>query len=130
MIFVFGSNTAGIHGAGAAADARKSHGAILGIGEGRVGNSYAIPTKTGDFQTRPLDKILESVLRFVEYAIEHDDEEFEVTRIGCGLAGYIDEDIAPLFKGAPQNCVLPRGWRDYNEGKEVKFPQPESRRRL
>ena len=110
-IFVFGSNEAGRHGTGAAKAARK-HGAIYGQGRGRQGDSYAIPTKDKHLETRPLQSIALDVQIFIEYANAHPELTFEVTRIGCGLAGYKDGDIAPMFRGAPPNCVLPDGWRE------------------
>lgn len=110
MIFVFGSNLAGRHGKGAALFARQNHGAIYGQGVGRQGNSYAIPTKDGRLNVLSLDEISGHVLDFIAYAKENSDLEFNVTRIGCGLAGYKDTQIAPLFSGAPSNCKLPDGW--------------------
>lgn len=115
-IFVFGSNLAGIHGAGAAAFAAQHHGAIYGCGEGRQGDSYGIPTKDHRIQTLPLEAIGVHVRRFIRYAYDNKDLTFQVTRIGCGLAGYVDSQIAPLFKGAPDNCELPDGWRDFKKG--------------
>lgn len=111
MIFVFGSNLAGRHGKGAALHARKEHGAVLGVGVGRQGNSYAIPTKDYYLRTLPLSQIKPFVDGFLEYAHQNPYLEFQVTRIGCGLAGYSDEDISPMFKFAPDNCSLPDGWR-------------------
>ena len=110
MIFVFGSNLAGRHGRGAALFARNNHGAKYGVGEGRTGDCYAIPTKDGDLQTRSLADIKESVNRFVDYAKSNPELGFEVTKIGCGLAGYQESDISPLFAQAPHNCILPAGW--------------------
>ena len=112
MIFVFGSNLAGRHGRGAALHARQNYGAVYGVGVGRTGNAYAIPTKDGNLRVLPLALIQRSVRAFIDYAIAHANEEFEVTRIGCGLAGYNDTQIAPMFKDAPSNCHLPTGWRD------------------
>lgn len=110
-IFVFGSNEAGVHGAGAARAALNDWGAVWGVGIGRAGRSYAIPTKDGDIQTLPLDKVQAYVQAFLAYAADSPDDIFLVTRIGCGLAGFEDKDIAPLFAGAPDNCYLPGGWR-------------------
>lgn len=110
-IFVFGSNLAGRHGKGAALDARLKHGAELGVGEGLTGRSYAIPTKNRSLQTRSLWDIQKSVETFKAYAKAHPELEFFVTRVGCGLAGYQDDDIAPMFADAPLNCELPKGWR-------------------
>lgn len=110
-IFVFGSNEAGRHGAGAAKYARDNHGARYGQGFGAQGNSWAIPTKDAQLRTLPLDIIATYVRLFLNYARGHSHARFQVTRIGCGLAGYTDEQIAPLFASAPENCDLPEGWR-------------------
>lgn len=113
-VFVFGSNLGGYHGSGAARFALLHHGAVMGIGEGRAGNSYAIPTKEVGYQeSRPLEDIKKSVDEFIDYAKEHWDEEFLVTRVGCGLAGYQDYQIGPMFRGAPSNCELPEEWEGY-----------------
>lgn len=111
-VFVFGSNEAGRHGRGAALYAREHYGAKLGVGVGRTGNSYAIPTKDGDLAVLSLQKIAEYVDGFLLYAEENDHLEFNVTRVGCGHAGYTDSDMAPLFFKAPMNCTLPKGWRE------------------
>lgn len=111
-IFVFGSNAAGIHGAGAAQWAREHCGAVWGVGVGRTGQAYAIPTKDLHIETLPLPRIRHYVAEFLKYAAAHPELEFQVTRIGCGLAGYTDADIAPMFQGAPANCRLPEGWRE------------------
>ncbi len=113
-IFVFGSNLAGIHGAGAALYARKHHGAIFGQGIGLQGNSYGIPTKDARIITLPIKDIKKYVDQFIEFAKQNYEMVFEVTRIGCGLAGYTDIQIAPLFKGAPENCILPHTWEFIN----------------
>lgn len=112
MIFVFGSNLAGRHGRGAALHARKVHGAKYGIGEGRTGMSYALPTKDVRIKSRTLQEIEGSVRTFILYAEEHPELDFQVTRVGCGLAGFKDKEIAPMFRSAPTNCNLPEGWRD------------------
>lgn len=109
-IFVFGSNLAGRHGAGAALFARKNHGAIYGQGVGLQGSSYAIPTKNEYITTLPLWDIREYVDEFIEFANVHSEYTFNVTRIGCGLAGYKDQDMAPMFRDAPVNCKLPDEW--------------------
>lgn len=109
-IFVFGSNLAGRHGKGAALYARQ-HGAVYGQGEGLQGDSYAIPTKDGALRTLPLSEVKRHVDRFLGFAKVRGHLVFQVTRIGCGLAGYTDEDIAPMFAQAPANCLLPEGWR-------------------
>lgn len=109
-IFVFGSNLAGRHGAGAALTARNNYGAVYGVGSGRTGNAYAIPTKNAQLRTLPLMTIAQHIVVFLGYARQHPDLDFLVTRIGCGLAGYTDAQIAPFFQTAPQNCRLPDGW--------------------
>lgn len=106
-IFVFGSNLAGRHGKGAALFAKKHHGAILGCGEGLQGQSYGIPTKNENLRTLTMICIKEHVELFKEFAAEHQELTFNVTAIGCGLAGYKPEQIAPFFKDSPSNCNLP-----------------------
>lgn len=106
-IFVFGSNLAGRHGKGAALAARKEHGAEYGVGIGRTGNAYAIPTKDKHLQSLSLGEIERHVIYFINYAWDHPDLAFNVTAIGCGLAGYKPEQIAPFFRSAPNNCALP-----------------------
>jgi len=112
-IFVFGSNRAGRHGKGSALEARKNHGAIYGQGEGIQGNSYGIPTKDHQIRTLSLDQIKIHVDKFIQFAKNNPQMTFNVVRIGCMLAGYTDQQIAPLFKEAPNNCNLPEGWRNF-----------------
>ncbi|MCI6419886.1 MAG: hypothetical protein MR794_06285 [Bacteroidales bacterium] len=107
-IFVFGSNLRGAHGGGAARVAYESFGAEWGVGVGRTGQCYAIPTMQGGVETiRPY------VDDFIRYAKEHSELIFLVTRIGCGIAGFRDEQISPLFEEARDltNVSLPLGWR-------------------
>ena len=115
-IFVFGSNLAGRHGKGAALFAAKNHGAKYGVGCGPTGNSYAIPTK--DFWLRPIGLlgIRGFVYMFLAYARARPELIFVVTRIGCGLAGYKDEEIAPMFEAASSNCLMPPEWQPYLVG--------------
>ncbi len=106
-IFVFGSNLKGMHGGGAAYIAYRKFGAVMGQGVGLQGQSYAIPTMQGGVETiRPY------VDEFIAFAKKNPNLTFLVTRIGCGIAGFDDEDIAPLFKQAHEveNIVLPPGW--------------------
>lgn len=110
-VFVFGSNLAGRHGLGAALHAKHHHGAQRGICIGRCGQSYAIPTKGWEMETLPLVEIATYVKDFILYAERHPETKFFVTRIGCGLAGYADYQIAPMFADAPSNCTLPEEWR-------------------
>jgi hypothetical protein len=106
-IFVFGSNLRGMHGGGAAYVAYRKFGAIMGQGVGLQGNSYAIPTMQGGVET-----IKPYVDEFIDFARQHRELTFLVTRIGCGIAGFTDEEIAPLFVSAHDeaNIVLPEGW--------------------
>ena len=112
QVFVFGSNLAGIHGAGAAKAALR-YGARHGHGVGLVGMSYAIPTKDFDIQTLSIDNIKPYIERFKKMTLEYPQVQFFVTRVGCGLAGYKDAQIAPLFKGCGPNCSFPRDWEAY-----------------
>lgn len=107
QIFVFGSNLAGRHGAGSALEAMRNHGAVYGKGRGLEGDSYAIPTKSMYMNTLPLNVIQFYVDDFLRYAKRNPHLEFNVVAIGCGLAGYKPEQIAPMFKGYPDNVNLP-----------------------
>jgi len=108
-IFVFGSNLEGRHGKGAA-KAALSMGAVYGKGIGPWGSTYAIPTKSTPYISLPLKDIKTYVDDFISYALRRPELTFYVTRIGCGLAGYTDTDIAPMFKDVPKNCILPKEW--------------------
>ena len=106
-IFVFGSNLEGMHGGGAAYIAYRKFGAIMGLGVGLQGQSYAIPTMQGGVETiRPY------VDEFIQFAKQHPELTFLVTRIGCGIAGFTDDEISPLFEQAHgvENIVLPPNW--------------------
>lgn len=104
-IFVFGSNLAGCHGGGAARWAYENFGAIWGQGVGLQGKNYAIPTMQGGVET-----IKPYVDEFYRFAYQHKEYKFLVTRIGCGIAGFTPEEIAPLFVNAVElnNVVLPK----------------------
>lgn len=106
--FVFGSNLDGRHGKGAALTACKKFGARYGFAEGLTGDSYALPTVRHDLLRMPLDQIAGHVARFIRFAASKPELTFLVTPVGCGLAGYSVKDIAPMFRGAPENCVLPK----------------------
>lgn len=110
FVFVFGSNTRGAHGRGAARTALKHFGAIGGQGEGLQGRSYAIPTKDDALHTLTITEVRDAVIRFLDFASSEPDTRFMVTRVGCGLAGFNDTDIAPLFENVPANVWLPRRW--------------------
>lgn len=118
-VFVFGSNTQGLHGAGAALFAANHAGAAKYKGEGHYGKSYALPTcgpyskKYRRFPGLPFNQVIEGVNRFLEYAKAHPGLTFFVTRVGCGLAGFKDAQIGPLFATAPSNCRLPPEWAQY-----------------
>lgn len=106
-IFVFGSNLAGMHGGGAARTARLHFGAVMGNGDGPQGQSYAIPTMQGGVETiRPY------VDKFIDYAKAHPELTFLVTPIGCGIAGFTPDEIAPLFEEAVsvENIHLPQNF--------------------
>ena len=107
-IFVFGSNLAGRHGKGAALCARREYGAEYGVGSGRTGDAYAIPTKDVFLHPLPLSWITAFVDVFLIYARNHPEDTFLVTRVGCGLAGCPGR-YCPMFHG-PQNCQLSEGW--------------------
>ena len=106
-IFVFGSNLAGAHGGGAARLAHERFGAIWGLGVGLQGQSYAIPTMQGGVET-----IEPYVTDFIAFAKAHPEMFFYVTRIGCGIAGFRDDEIAPLFADAlvVENICLPESF--------------------
>ena len=106
-IFVFGSNLQGMHGGGAARLAYEKFGAIWGQGVGLQGQSYGIPTMHGG-----VNAIKPYVDEFIEFAKSHPELTFLVTRIGCGIAGFRDEEIAPLFKECIEidNVILPRSF--------------------
>ena len=107
-IFVFGSNAGGYHGGGAAAFAMHRFGAIWGQGEGLQGQSYAIPTMEGKESMRA------AIDRFTQFADQHPELRFLVTRVGCGIAGYSVREVAPLFKGciSLENVALPSDFWD------------------
>lgn len=109
QIFAFGSNLAGIHGAGAAKLAHEKFGAKWGCGAGLWGRSYAIPTKDHNIETLELSVIEDYVGGFLRTAALQPQLEFLVTQIGCGLAGYSPKEIAPLFlrREIPTNVSLP-----------------------
>ena len=108
-VFVFGSNLGGFHAGGAARAALNHFGAVWGQGVGLQGQSYAIPTMHGG-----VDAIRPYVDEFIQFAQSRPDLYFYVTRIGCGIAGFSDEQMAPLFAGALplDNVALPKSFYD------------------
>lgn len=103
-IFVFGSNAAGMHGAGAALTAYERFGAEWGVGTGLTGRTYALPTMGGAAELR------DEAARFVEFARRHPELTFYLTKVGCGIAGFTEADVAPLFATTPANVIKPAGW--------------------
>jgi hypothetical protein len=114
QVFTFASNEAGIHGKGAAKTAMAKYGAQYGKSYGHYGQSFAIPTKdefiTGGLTLGQLECYIAG---FKAYAYSKRKLQFIVTRIGCGLAGFTDDQIAPLFKGSPKNCIFDARWYPY-----------------
>jgi hypothetical protein len=110
QIFVFGSHLTGHHAGGAARQAVDRFGAIVGQGEGLQGQSYAIPTMHGEAVFRT------AIQTFVAFAAEHPELEFLLTRVGCGIAGYPENNVIAIFRDAlpagwPENIVPPAGWQ-------------------
>ena len=120
-VFVFGSNERGVHGAGAAQVAAQLYGAPRGPAgaRGPLGpgvRCYAIATKDASIKRAlPLEVMRDQVDEFIAFATAYPGRQMWVTRVGCGLAGYADADIAPLFRSAPSNCSFALRWRPYLE---------------
>lgn len=117
-VFVFGSNTAGNHQGGAARFARSKFGAVMGKGEGLYGKTYALPTADLTFQGLPLSVISGHISKFIIFAKHHKELTFLVTKIGCGIAGFKIEEIAPMFRDAlgETNIILPKEFSDLLRG--------------
>jgi hypothetical protein len=118
LVLVFGSNTDGIHGAGAALYAKQNEGAIEGQGHGRQGNSYALATRTTKPGHRwivdlPFEEVKKNVATFIQYAKDTPEDGFKVTQIGTGHAGFTHEQMAPLFADAPDNCYFDTAWKPW-----------------
>ena len=111
-IFVFGSNTAGRHGKGAALYAKQNHDAQYGIGEGLTGNAYALPTKDDNLKMLPINSIAENYAKFKKTAEQAPEWRFLLTPFGTGLAGYDKAQIWKIIKtvGVPKNVVLTSSW--------------------
>ena len=122
QIFVFGSNTLGYHTGGASGTARKKFGAVWGQAEGLQGQSYAIPVDFGK-GIRKDTEVKASVEKFIAFAKENERFFFFVTRIGCGIGGYRDDEMAQFFKGAlsVKNLSLPKSFVDALKGGEVNY---------
>ena len=111
-IFCFGSNLAGIHGAGAALHARKFYGAKIGVSVGPTGRAYAIPTKDENIQSLPLDVIEGHVADFMRYAEDNPALSFGLVPIGTGLAGYSRLQMMQLVTSfdIPDNVFFTKQW--------------------
>ena len=121
-VWVFGSNLAGIHGAGSARIAHVTYGRPYGVNHANgfyqtwnLQETYAIPTKDADIQTLLLHEVIAYIEEFKTFVENNPNKMFFVTRIGCGLAGYTDEVIAPFFEDFPTNCSFAEAWKDYLE---------------
>jgi hypothetical protein len=110
-VFVFGSNQAGRHAGGAARLARERFGAQEGVGEGLTGQCYAFPTLTAAFERVTRAALEASRDRFFNTAREHPDKTFLLTKVGCGIAGFAEDEIRPLFENPPPNVAPPEDWR-------------------
>jgi uncharacterized protein (DUF1810 family) len=122
QIFVFGSNALGYHTGGASGTARKKFGAVWGQAEGLQGQSYAIPVDFGR-NVRKDSEAKAGVYRFIDFAKEHPELFFFVTRVGCGIAGYHDDEMALFFKDALNlnNVSLPKSFVDALRGGEINY---------
>lgn len=114
-LFVFGSNLAGTHAGGAAKIAHLHFGASKGVGRGWAGQSFAIPTMNEHLQQMPLSQIQHYIDDFKIYVKHHPKLKFFITAVGCGVAGYKVEEIAPMFKGIGQSVIFPESFRPFVE---------------
>lgn len=116
-VFVFGSNLAGRHGKGAALTARNDYGAEYGVGKGRTGNAYALPTKDENLRTLPMWAVDRHVSEFVAYAAQNQSDTFLLTPVGTGLAGHDKREIWGAFARhrLPRNILLTASWMDNPE---------------
>ena len=115
-VFVFGSNQAGRHGKGAALHAAQHFGAAEGVGEGRTGLAYALPTKDAHLKPLPPEALRAAVRRFLDYAHEHPADLFLLTPVGCGLAGNPVEHVVTMLRQRgplPLNVLLHPTWMDH-----------------
>jgi hypothetical protein len=110
-IFVFGSNTAGRHGAGAALQAHRQWGAELGVGKGLTGQCYAFPTLNGRLDQLTWEELAASVIKLYEFCYQNPQLTFLLTKVGCGLADYPEAYIRALFHAPPPNLILPLDWQ-------------------
>lgn len=113
LIFVYGSNLAGVNGKGAANIAKRFLSAADGVGEGMASEfCYALPTKDKNIQTRELSDVHISIDNLMSHALDNPTQQYMMTRVGCGLAGFCDEDILPHLGNIdiPKNVLLPGIW--------------------
>lgn len=122
-VFVFGSNLAGTHAGGAAKTALLHFGAVKGVGRGWSGQSYAIPTMNEHLQQMPLSQIEHYIEDFKIYTKNHPKIKYFITSVGCGVAGYKVEEIAPMFKGISKNVIFPASFRPFVERTLPKLTQ-------
>ena len=122
QIFVFGSNALGYHTGGASGTARKKFGAVWGQPEGLQGQSYAIPVDYGK-SVRKDAEVKNAIKRFISFAAKHTELFFFVTRIGCGMGGYRDEEMAQFFREALnlKNVCLPKSFVDTLSNGKIDF---------
>lgn len=106
-VFVFGSNADGLHGGGAARAAHQRFGAVWGEGHGHHGQSYAIDTMSGS------EALAREARTFIDYASAHPELRFLLSPVGCGIAGYTAQQVAPLFVGIPENVTVPASFAPY-----------------
>lgn len=123
VIFVFGSNPEGKHGAGAAKVAREKFGAIYGQGEGLQGSAYALPTKDLRVQeNRGLksispSQITENIRKMYQVALNNPNKKFMVAYRNIGdkvsLNGYSGNEMIDMFLNAgeiPSNVYFSSEW--------------------
>jgi hypothetical protein len=111
-IFVFGSNLNGAHAGGAALLAFQKFGAVMGVGDGITGSSYAFPTLDKKMQKVSISAFKKSVKKLYETCKENPSKVFLLTKVGCGIAGFAEREVQELFKSPPTNLVLPEDWRE------------------
>lgn len=121
LVFVCGTNTLGIHGAGSALYARLHYGLEPGVAEGPSGRAYALPTKLTPRQPMGFGRVAGHVSKFLVHARRNPGTRFLVTRVGCDRAGFSDKQMGALFRHAPTNCVLPVQWRAHVDARERRW---------
>lgn len=109
-VFVFGSNLPGMHMGGAAFLAKQKFGAVDGIGEGLIGQSYAFPTLNNQLHKRELPDMEYSTLMLNYTAAALPAVRFYLTKVGCGIAGFTEYEMSALFANSPPNIIKPSGW--------------------